>query len=111
MAASAMVGVGNVDHIIDKICEEAMKSYSGKKPGRSNNKESKERIEGYITEAEKQGAKILVDGRSANVKGKENGTYVGPTVIDYVKPEMSVAKEEISDLLFLSCVQKHVMKH
>lgn len=27
--------------------------------------------------------------------GKENGTYVGPTVIDYVTPEMSVAREEI----------------
>ena len=59
------------------------------------NKESKERIEKYITEAEQQGAKILVDGRDAKVKGKENGTYVGPTVIDYVKPGMSVATEEI----------------
>ena len=29
------------------------------------------------------------------VPGKENGTYVGPTVIDHVKPDMSVAKEEI----------------
>ena len=37
----------------------------------------------------------MVDGRGAQVSGKENGTYVGPTVIDYVKPEMSVAKEEI----------------
>ena len=52
-------------------------------------------IEAYITEAEKQGAKILVDGRNTKVKGKENGTYVGPTVIDFVKPEMSVATEEI----------------
>ena len=29
------------------------------------------------------------------MEGKENGTYVGPTVIDYVTPNMSVAKEEI----------------
>ena len=29
------------------------------------------------------------------LKGKENGTYVGPTVIDFVKPDMAVAKEEI----------------
>ncbi|MDP4262030.1 MAG: CoA-acylating methylmalonate-semialdehyde dehydrogenase [Bacteroidota bacterium] len=95
MAASAMVGVGNIDHIIDKICEEAKKIVPGENLGAVISKESKERIEGYITEAEKQGAKILVDGRNAKVKGKENGTYVGPTVIDYVKPEMSVAKEEI----------------
>ena len=95
MAASAMIGVGNVDAIIDKICEEAKKIIPGKNLGAVINKESKERIEGYITQAEKDGAKILVDGRNCIVEGKENGTYVGPTVIDYVTPEMSVAKEEI----------------
>jgi malonate-semialdehyde dehydrogenase (acetylating) / methylmalonate-semialdehyde dehydrogenase len=95
MAASAMVGVGNVDHIIEKICEEARKIIPGKNLGAVINKESKERIEKYITEAESQGAKVLVDGRNTKVEGKENGTYVGPTVIDHVKPDMSVAKEEI----------------
>lgn len=95
MAASAMVGVGNVDHIIDKICEEAKKIIPGKNLGAVISREAKERIEQYISEAERDGAKILVDGRGAKVDGKENGTYVGPTVIDYVKPDMSVAKEEI----------------
>jgi len=95
MAASAMVGVGNVDHIIEKICDEARKIVPGKNLGAVISKESKERIERYIGEAERDGAKILVDGRGAKVEGKENGTYVGPTVIDFVKPEMSVAKEEI----------------
>lgn len=95
MAASAMIGVGNVDAIIDKIVEEARKIVPGKNLGAVINKESQERIERYISEAEKDGAKILVDGRKAKVEGKENGTYVGPTVIDYVKPEMSVAREEI----------------
>jgi malonate-semialdehyde dehydrogenase (acetylating) / methylmalonate-semialdehyde dehydrogenase len=95
MAASAMVAVGNVDHIIQKICEEAKKIVPGQNLGAVISKESKERIEHYITEAEAQGAKILVDGRHATVPGKEQGTYVGPTVIDYVKPDMSVATEEI----------------
>lgn len=95
MAASAMIGVGNVDGIIDKICEEARKIIPGENLGAVINKESKERIERYIGEAERDGAKILVDGRNTIVKGKENGTYVGPTVIDFVKPEMSVAREEI----------------
>ncbi|HWH64005.1 MAG TPA: CoA-acylating methylmalonate-semialdehyde dehydrogenase, partial [Ginsengibacter sp.] len=95
MAASAMVGVGDVDAIIDKICDEAMKIVPGKNLGAVINKQSKDRIEKYITEAEEQGAKILVDGRNTKVEGKENGSYVGPTVIDYVKPEMSVATEEI----------------
>lgn len=95
MAASAMIGVGDVDPIIQKICEEARKIIPGENLGAVISKESKERIEKYISDAEKDGARILVDGRNTIVKGKEKGTYVGPTVIDYVKPEMSVAKEEI----------------
>src|SRR6187401_2651326 len=95
MAASAMVGVGKIDHIILKICDEARKIIPGKNLGAVISKEAKERIERYITEAEQQGAKILVDGRGAKVEGKENGSYVGPTVIDHVKPDMAVAREEI----------------
>jgi malonate-semialdehyde dehydrogenase (acetylating) / methylmalonate-semialdehyde dehydrogenase len=95
MAASAMIGVGNVDVIIDKICEEARKIIPGENLGAVINKASQERIEQYITEAEQNGAKILVDGRNTKVAGKESGTYVGPTVIDFVTPQMSVATEEI----------------
>jgi len=95
MAASAMVGVGPVDHIIEKICAEARTVVPGENLGAVINKEAKERIERYITEAEQQGAKILVDGRNVSVAGNENGSYVGPTVIDYVTPDMAVAKEEI----------------
>ena len=95
MAASAMIGVGNVDAIVSKICDEARKIIPGVNLGAVINKESQERIEKYITQAEKDGAKILVDGRNTVVAGKENGTYVGPTVIDFVTPTMSVATEEI----------------
>jgi len=95
MAASAMVAVGETDHIIQKIVEEARMIVAGKNLGAVINKASQERIERYITEAEEQGAKVLLDGRNTKVEGKENGSYVGPTVIDYVKPDMAVAKEEI----------------
>lgn len=95
MAASAMIGVGNVDSIIEKICEEARKIVPGENLGAVINKESQARIEKYINEAEAQGAKILVDGRNTKVKGKEGGTYVGPTVIDNVTPDMAIAKEEV----------------
>lgn len=95
MAASAMVGVGNVDHIISKICDEARKIIPGKNLGAVISKEARERINRYITEAENAGAKILVDGRNAKVDGKENGYYVGPTVIDFVTPDMAIAKEEV----------------
>lgn len=95
MAASAMVAVGPVDKIIEKLCEEARKIVPGKNLGGIISKEAKERIEGYITEAETQGAKILVDGRGVVVEDKENGYYVGPTIIDYVTPDMRIAREEV----------------
>jgi malonate-semialdehyde dehydrogenase (acetylating)/methylmalonate-semialdehyde dehydrogenase len=95
MAASAMVAVGQTDHIIQLLCDEARKVVAGQNLGSVISKQAKERIERYITEAEKQGAKVLVDGRNAIVEGKEGGFYVGPTVIDYVTPDMSIAKEEI----------------
>ena len=95
MAASAMIGVGDVDKIIDQIVAEAKTIVAGKNLGAVINKQSQERIEKYIDEAEKEGAKILLDGRKTIVAGKEKGTYVGPTVIDHVTPEMSVAREEI----------------
>ena len=95
MAASAMVAVGETDHIVQKVVDEARKMVPGINLGAVISREAKERIEKYITDAEQQGAKILLDGRGVKVEGKEEGTYVGPTVIDYVKPEMAVAKEEI----------------
>ena len=95
MAASAMVAVGKVDAIIDRLCEETKKIIPGKNLGAIISQQAKERIEGYIAEAEAQGAKILVDGRDATVEGKENGYYVGPTVIDFVTPDMKIAKEEV----------------
>jgi len=58
-------------------------------------KAAKQRIERYITEAEQQGANLLVDGRGYTVPGKEGGTYVGPTVIDRVRPDMAIASEEV----------------
>ena len=95
MAGSVMIAVGQVDHIIEKLCENAKKIVPGQNLGAVINKEAKERIENYITEAEKMGARILVDGRNTIVKGKEQGTYIGATVIDLVTPDMSVAREEI----------------
>ena len=95
MAAAAMIAVGGVDHIIGKLCDEARKIVPGENLGSVITKAAKERIENYITEAEAAGAKVLVDGRGAKVAGKEGGYYVGPTVIDYVTPDMAIAKEEV----------------
>ena len=95
MAASDMVGVDNIQNIIDKMVEEAKKLVPGDSLGSVITAAAKKRIENYIDLAEKDGAKILLDGRNTNVLGKEGGYYVGPTILDYVTIEMSVAREEI----------------
>jgi malonate-semialdehyde dehydrogenase (acetylating)/methylmalonate-semialdehyde dehydrogenase len=95
MAAAALVAVGAVDHIIQRLCDEARKIVPGKNLGAVITKAAKERIEGYITDAEREGAKVLVDGRGVQVPGKERGFYVGPTIVDYVRPEMKIAQEEV----------------
>ena len=95
MAAAAMIAVGNTEAIIDRICEEARKMVPGKDIGAVISKAARQRIENYISQAEAQGAKVLVDGRGVQLPGKENGFYVGPTVIDGVTPDMAIAKEEV----------------
>lgn len=95
MAASAMVAVGNVDPIIELMCEEATRWVAGNNLGTVISKEAKERIEAYITEAEALGAKVIVDGRNTTVAGKEDGFYVGVTILDNVTPDMKIAKEEV----------------
>ena len=95
MAASAMLGVGEIDSIINKVASKAKTIVAGKNLGSVISEEAKIRIEKYIEEAEKSGAKIILDGRGVKVSGKENGYYVGPTILDHVKPEMKIAQEEV----------------
>src|SRR5205085_6139546 len=45
--------------------------------------------------AEAAGAKVIVDGRNAKVAGREQGYFLGPTIIDYVTPDMRIAQEEV----------------
>jgi malonate-semialdehyde dehydrogenase (acetylating)/methylmalonate-semialdehyde dehydrogenase len=95
MAASVMMAVGATDHIIERMVSIVRGMVPGKHIGPVISKEARHRIESYITEAEKMGAKVLVDGRGYVVPGKENGYYVGPTLIDHVTPDMRIAQEEV----------------
>jgi malonate-semialdehyde dehydrogenase (acetylating)/methylmalonate-semialdehyde dehydrogenase len=95
MAASVMVAVSKTDDIIARMVEHARAIVPGKDIGPVISAAAKERIEKYIAEAEAAGAKVLVDGRRAVVKGKENGFFIGPTIIDHVTPEMRIAQDEV----------------
>ncbi|WP_257349363.1 aldehyde dehydrogenase family protein [Pseudalkalibacillus decolorationis] len=52
-------------------------------------------IDGYVKEAEKEGAKVVVGGSRAKVDGFENGHWYLPTIITDVTNDMKVAQEEI----------------
>lgn len=95
MAASVLILVGKCDNILEKIVAEANKINAGINLGSVISESARNRIENYISRAEKDGAGILVDGRYTIVKGKENGTYVNPTIIDGVQPGNECACDEI----------------
>jgi malonate-semialdehyde dehydrogenase (acetylating) / methylmalonate-semialdehyde dehydrogenase len=95
MAASVMVAVNDVDAIIAKMVHKAAAMVPGKDIGPVISRQAKDRISGYIDEAVANGAKLLVDGRHAKVAGKEQGYWLGPTILDHVKPDMRIAQDEV----------------
>jgi malonate-semialdehyde dehydrogenase (acetylating) / methylmalonate-semialdehyde dehydrogenase len=95
MAASVMLAVSDTDHIVAGIVQEARSVVPGETLGPVISLEAKQRIERYIGEAEAAGATVLLDGRNTEVRGREGGFWVGPTIIDHVRPEMNIAKEEV----------------
>jgi len=56
-------------------------------------REHRDRVAGYIDKGVAEGAKPLLDGRASKPKG--DGFFLGPTIFDGVKPEMTIAKDEI----------------
>jgi malonate-semialdehyde dehydrogenase (acetylating)/methylmalonate-semialdehyde dehydrogenase len=95
MAASVMVAVSATDHVIARIAEVARAMVPGKDVGPVISAAARERIIRYIDEAEAAGATVVVDGRNAVVKGKEEGFYLGPTILDHVTPDMRIAQDEV----------------
>lgn len=95
MAASVMVAVNNVDRIIARMVEHARALTPGDGLGPVISAAAIERIRRFIAEAESDGATVLVDGRHVTVAGREGGYYMGPTILDHVRPDMRIAQEEV----------------
>ncbi len=55
----------------------------------------KERVLGYIEKGIEEGAELVLDGRDFKLDDYPNGFFVGPTFFDNVKPDMTIAKDEI----------------
>ena len=99
MAISAIIAVEPIaDQLIEKIKVRALKIKTG--DGTTNadmgplvTKVHRDKVTSYINAGEKDGAKVVVDGRNVDVAG--DGFWLGPTLFDHVKPEMSIYLEEI----------------
>jgi len=55
----------------------------------------RDRVNGFIDEGERDGARLLMDGRGLRVSGYPHGHWVGPTVFEDVTPEMPIGREEV----------------
>ena len=58
-------------------------------------RKAQDRILGYIDAGLSEGAEPLLDGRGVQVEGYADGYFIGPTILDRVRPEMTIAREEI----------------
>ncbi|WP_353173219.1 CoA-acylating methylmalonate-semialdehyde dehydrogenase [Acinetobacter rudis] len=103
MALSVAVAIGDdvADQLIAKISTEMQKLKYGAYSDQNNDfgplisSAHQAKVVAHIDSAEQQGAKIVVDGRHAKVKGYEQGFFVGPTLIDAVRADMSSYQQEI----------------
>jgi malonate-semialdehyde dehydrogenase (acetylating)/methylmalonate-semialdehyde dehydrogenase len=58
-------------------------------------KQHLEKVLGYIDKGVAEGAKLVVDGRGFKLQGYENGYFIGGTLFDDVKKDMTIYREEI----------------
>jgi malonate-semialdehyde dehydrogenase (acetylating)/methylmalonate-semialdehyde dehydrogenase len=102
LAASLAVTIGDAKRpFLDAISAAAEKRVigfgldAGVQMGPVITPQSLARIEGLIAKGVAEGARAVVDGRGAKVKGYEKGNFVRPTVLADVKPGTEVARTEI----------------
>jgi malonate-semialdehyde dehydrogenase (acetylating)/methylmalonate-semialdehyde dehydrogenase len=100
MAISVAVAVGDAgDRLVDAIAARLPKLRigDGADPdtdmGPLITAAHRDKVAGYIAAGEQSGAQVVVDGRDADVPS--DGFFLGTTLLDKVKPEMSVYTDEI----------------
>ncbi len=103
MAISVAVPVG--EETADRLVEKLTPRVAALKIGPSSDEmaemgpvitaEARDRINKCIDAGEREGAKVLVDGRNLKLQGYENGFWVGGTLLDGVTKDMSVYQNEI----------------
>jgi malonate-semialdehyde dehydrogenase (acetylating)/methylmalonate-semialdehyde dehydrogenase len=102
LAVSVAVAIGEAQKTFrDAIADSASKLKVGNgledgvQMGPVITRQSRERIESLIAAGEKQGAKVLIDGRNAKIPKHEAGNFVKPTILDGLPATSDLAHTEI----------------
>lgn len=101
MAVSAVVAVDPIgDELVGKIAERMAKLSVG--DGRADSDMGplvtaahRDRVSSYVDAGTAQGADLVVDGRGVPVSGAGGGFWLGPTLFDHVRTDMSIYTDEI----------------
>ena len=95
MAASVLLLVGEQDQLLSLIVDKASSIQPGQGPGEMGpiiDDASYAKIIRYIEMAEKDGAKLLLDGRSWK---RDQGNWIGPTILLHSSPTEKTMREEV----------------
>ncbi|MSV27803.1 MAG: CoA-acylating methylmalonate-semialdehyde dehydrogenase [Bryobacterales bacterium] len=100
LAGSVLVAVGDSSPVLNLLLEKTrnLRVGDGLAPssemGPLVTAEHRKKVVGYIEKGVAEGAEPLCDGRTHSAAGGD-GFFVGPTIFDHVRPEMTIAREEI----------------
>ena len=112
MAVSALVAVGSVaDELVARIADRtrtlligdgsAAATTGAGEGGREADmgplvtQAHRDKVASFIESGEREGAKLVVDGREVAPRGAGEGFWLGPTLFDQVTPDMEIYREEI----------------
>jgi malonate-semialdehyde dehydrogenase (acetylating)/methylmalonate-semialdehyde dehydrogenase len=102
LAGSVLVAVGDAHKpFMEGLTEAASKLRVGNgldettQMGPVVTQQALNRVCTYIERGQTEGAKLVLDGRSVEVKDHPNGNFVGPTIFDNAQSEMSIVTDEI----------------
>ena len=103
MAVSVAVPVGQqtadalVERLVPRIEKLKIGAYDNAEAdfGPLITRQSQETVARFVDESLADGADLRVDGRDLTVSGYENGFFLGGTLVDNVRPEMSFYREEV----------------
>ena len=103
MAGSTAVTIGKAaDQLLPPLAEAVRAIKVGAtdrdpaaKMGAVISPQHRDKVSSIVEASVKEGAKLLVDGRNVKVPEFPNGFYLGPTVVDHVRANMAIAREEV----------------